>query len=87
MKNSEKGVKKLNCPSCGRLLPATLEHFMQCDKCKKWVCYKCLKKCDLNSLHLVCPDCISRIRIKYRLPVYITRCEACALKISRLHDN
>lgn len=85
MKNSEISDKKYQCPSCRRFLPATLEYVMLCDECKKWICYDCLKEnpCDFSSLHTICPECATRIRVLYRLPIYLTRCYRCAQKYAR----
>lgn len=90
MKNSDKYVKKYQCSTCRRWLPMTMQFFNKCNGCcNRWICYECLQKnrCDFNSLHLTCPECIKLLRLFYRLPVYLTRCKACAEKYGHFHDH
>lgn len=90
MKTKSQQIRKIQCPCCNAFKPATLEYFFKCqDRCQRWVCLECLKKnrCDFNRFHTLCPDCATRVRIKYRLPIYMTRCTACAEKYSDIHDS
>lgn len=88
MKNSEISDKKYQCPSCRRFLEPTLLNFTKCE-CGRWICYQCLKEnpCDFSSLHTMCPECATGIRVLYRLPNYLTRCSRCARKYAGIHSH